>query len=1351
MRLYQKHQVSDTSQNTTKSHRTLWLFAIGATAVMFFVLAALYLNSPQFHDYARRRLITQLEDITGGAVDMGSLQWNLSKLEFHVSDVTIHGLEARGEVPYAHVDQLQIKLKVLSLLRRDIGLRSLRMDSPVIHIMVYPDGHTNQPKPKIILNKASTPVQQVFDLAMDHAELNDGQLIVNEHRMPLDFSAENVQVVMNYESRSNSFLGSVKFGKATTKYAKFLPVDANADIQFRLTQDQLELTAFHVLTQKSKMEGTGKFSDFAQPVIDVTYRASLDAQELAPITRNHELRAGTFELSGAAHFASGQLTSNGRVVVTGGSYHVPGIKLANVDAAADYSFDPKELAFRHITARLFGGIARGEITVTNWLATSDPKAAQQTGTARLNIDNMPIGMAANAFSTGRMNFGQLSLAGTTKGTVNARWRVSPLKAVADLDLNVSPPANPKAGDLPLLASLKGAYDAGNDRLRIEALSLVLPDVRANASGVLGTGREQLRLTLDAKEISQLRPLLPFFNMQNTAAAQLTGELKFDGTVSGNLASPSVEGKVEVANFDFPIDSLMSERSVGTPSSIPSRRMHLDSGSAIIAVNENGIIARNGVLHRGTSQANFDISAAMKKRQLMPESRIAAHVALHNASLADLQQIDGYGYPVKGWVSANFNLSGTKANPQGGGHIEILNGSLYGEPIKSASADIALANREARVSNLRLVHNGAQVTGTGTYDLDTTAFHFQAVGSNFQLATIEVLRNRRGTAAGVLNFSATGTGTLAHPIVNASARVHNVVVNGERVGDATLTAVTKGDEVEITARSNFQTAELTMDGRVNLRDPNYPINMSAQFTNFDFMPYLQPLLPGNMKGKSFVAGSFVMQGPLKDRQKLTIKAQIPKLTADLQSVELRNTEPIQLSMQNQVVRVDSFKLVGPDTQLDVRGTVRLGEENRIRLRAEGRMNLKLAESFNSDLNSSGFADLNVSVGGVISKPTVQGEVRITNGAVTLIDFPNGLSNVNGLLVFTEDRVQVQSLTAHTGGGDIQIGGFATYSPVLAFNLTANGQDIRLRYPQGISSTANMDLKLTGSMTNAMLSGDVTITRFGLNSQFDLANYIAKSSRPTEAPVASLLNNLHFNVHVTSTPELQVQSSLAKLAGNVDLRVRGTGTNPTLLGRVNITEGQISFNGTNYRLERGDVTFNNPTKTEPNIDVEATTRVRDYDLSLGFHGQLSHGLNTTYRSDPPLPQADIINLLAFGRTREEAETITQNGGNSYTGVVGNAILGQALTSAVGDRVQKLFGVSRVKIAPDVGSTTTNPTAQVTIEQTVSNKVTITYITSLAQSSQQSIFVEYTINPELSVIAGRDQYGVVSFDVKMRRRKK
>ena len=104
------------------------------------------------------------------------------------------------------------------------------------------------------------------------------------------------------------------------------------------------------------------------------------------------------------------------------------------------------------------------------------------------------------------------------------------------------------------------------------------------------------------------------------------------------------------------------------------------------------------------------------------------------------------------------------------------------------------------------------------------------------------------------------------------------------------------------------------------------------------------------------------------------------------------------------------------------------------------------------------------------------------------------------------------------------------------------------------------------------------------------------------IDSPLNNLHLDVHVTSTPQLQLQTAAARLSGNLDLRMRGTVLRPTVLGRVNLLEGMIDFNGTKYRLERGDLTFTNPVRIEPTLDIELSTRVRDYDITLGFHGPI-----------------------------------------------------------------------------------------------------------------------------------------------------
>jgi translocation and assembly module TamB len=347
--------------------------------------------------------------------------------------------------------------------------------------------------------------------------------------------------------------------------------------------------------------------------------------------------------------------------------------------------------------------------------------------------------------------------------------------------------------------------------------------------------------------------------------------------------------------------------------------------------------------------------------------------------------------------------------------------------------------------------------------------------------------------------------------------------------------------------------------------------------------------------------------------------------------------------------------------------------------------------------------------------------------------------------------VQSLSANTGGGTLNIGGFISYQNGIYFDLTATGREIRLRYPPGISASADADLHYSGNLKSSLLSGDVLVTRFGVNQRFDFALYVARGKAPATAPKANpLLDNLRLDVHVTSTPELRVETQLAKVAGDADLRIRGTASKPVVLGRVNIAEGDIFFNSTKYHLERGDISFTNPITIEPVLNVEASARVREYDITLGFHGSVLKGISTTYRSEPPLPTADIIALLALGRTREDA-VLNPPAQQNFAETASNAILGQALDAAVSSRVQKLFGVSRIKIDPQVGGPETATGARITIEQQVSNNVTLTYITNVARANQQIIQGEFNFSRDVSLVIVRDENGVLGFDVKIRQRKK
>jgi translocation and assembly module TamB len=150
-----------------------------------------------------------------------------------------------------------------------------------------------------------------------------------------------------------------------------------------------------------------------------------------------------------------------------------------------------------------------------------------------------------------------------------------------------------------------------------------------------------------------------------------------------------------------------------------------------------------------------------------------------------------------------------------------------------------------------------------------------------------------------------------------------------------------------------------------------------------------------------------------------------------------------------------------------------------------------------------------------------------------------------------------------------------------------------------------------------------------------------------------------------------------------------------------------------------------------------------------------LTVNYRSEPPLPQSDIIALLALGRTRQESEQLQQESGQSqFSGDASSLILNQALNATATSRMQRLFGVSRIKIDPQGLTTETNPTGrgpQVTIEQEFANNLSLSYSTNVSQSAQQIIRGEYYFTRNVSVVGTRDQNGVVSFDMRIRRRKK
>ena len=1330
----------------SRARKIVLLLALLALAGM--VAGILYLRSDALRERVRAEVIARLEAATGGKVEIGGFEWSLAHMRFELRDLTIHGREPAGEAPFIRADRVHIHAEVLSLFSRRIVLRHIGLDHPVVHLIVGPDDSTNTPAPLVAKGRA----EALLELSVGHLETNDGRLLLNERSIPLDVDATAVTARLAYLQQDRRYDAEFHSGSVLLQHPAWPQIKAEADAKLSLWQGKLEVRSAEVAWGRSRLQFTATAADLANPKADIIYHASLDAAEAGALLSMPELRSGSLELRGQAAYQAHALSSAGKAILKNGEWRDSRIH-GVLNGGAQFTANRERLVLSSIFATALGGTLNGSGELRDWTSVRQSplggKMPVQSGLLNLRLNALQLRQlvdAAGASTAVR----KLDAVGSIAGTLRAQWTGSLRNLDTAVDLDVTPPANPARDQLPVTARVRAIYHRAAQTVDVPQLDLATRTTRVDATGILGSTTANLRVAVNSTDLSDFDPVLALIGSE-ALPADIHGHASFTGTIAGRLTSPMLAGRLEATNFD----SLMSlPPGVMLPVSVAAPpqpvRMHWDLLRADILYSATQSAARHGLLRRGPAAIEFDVTANATGGRLDANTPFALKAKVTDAQITDIQALLDQHYPVTGQVSLDVSLAGTANDLRGDGHLQGSALVISGEPFAGLRANLRFAGPEAQFNDLVLLHDHDRLSGMVAYAATTRAFRFDLRSTPFDLAHLQRLQSEKYQVSGQAELQLSGSGTLEQPVLNGSLRVAHLLISGEEVGDLTAQAVTRGTDLQLSARVQGKTAELGVDGTARLRQ-DWPADLHVTFSRLDIDPLLRAYLKGQVTGHSSMAGSMEVKGPLRRPRELNLNGSIDEVSAEISKMRIASSGPIRFAMAKQVFTLDQLHLVAEGTDLTASGSVQLAGAQELNLRADGHVNMKMLQSFDPDLTSYGRTDVAVGIGGVLSRPDVTGQIRIQDAGISYIDLPNGLSHVNGTLVFNENRLRVRSLTAQTGGGTLDIGGFISYARGLMFNLTAKSSDIRLRYPAGVSSVASADLRYVGSPQNSRLSGDIVINKFSLNSRFDFAQYLAQARQAPPMPeLSEPLNNLHLDIHITSSPQVQVQTTSAKLSGTVDLRLRGTATHPILLGRVNVLEGNVSINGTKYHIERGDVTFSNPTRIEPVVNVEATARIRDYDISLGVHGVPPDKLNSTYRSDPPLPTADIIALLALGRTKEESVLVAEPTQN-YTESASSAILGEALNATVSSRSQKLFGLNRIKVDPQAGGPESNPAARVTIEQQVSDQVTLTFITNLAQSGQEIVQVEYNVNRDITIIAMRDQNGVVSFDVRYRQRKR
>lgn len=239
--------------------RRWWKYLLLAFAVLLVaILAGLwYTTTNSFQAYVRSRMVEEVERITGGRAEVGSLHVVPFHLQVEIRNITVHGKEAPTDVPLAHADSLIAHMKVISFLRTEFGFTSLSLQHPVVHIAIGPDGATtNVPALRVLPQNLPLHqrVEQLFALSIDHLSVRNGELLWGDQKIPLDFSVHGTNLQMDYSFLRGRYDSHLAIGKVDTAFEHYRPFAWMTTVDFSLASTFVDIQSLQWNSGKSSLK-----------------------------------------------------------------------------------------------------------------------------------------------------------------------------------------------------------------------------------------------------------------------------------------------------------------------------------------------------------------------------------------------------------------------------------------------------------------------------------------------------------------------------------------------------------------------------------------------------------------------------------------------------------------------------------------------------------------------------------------------------------------------------------------------------------------------------------------------------------------------------------------------------------------------------------------------------------------------------------------------------------------------------------------------------------------------------------------------------------------------------------------
>jgi hypothetical protein len=1280
---------------------------------------------------------------------IGKLSARLVPGVFVLDDVVIEGVSP-GDRPFLTARKITVRFPWWSIVTRKLVIESVDMTDWNMLIETFAAGGHNLPR--LVPERRTPRGPSRFTTTLKAVLASRGRLTYEDHGTPWSTVARNLTVSLYRSDVMNDYRGRASFSDGTIRIQSYQPFTASMASRFkivggRVVFDRIDLDSDGA---RSVVDGTIDLARWPEQLYRVRSHIDFARQKDIFFHRDRFDASGEGDFEGTFHLFKG-----GR--------ELKGTFTSPVAGVNDWRFHnlrgsvlwvPARLEITDTTTTLYGGTARFNyrmapmgrgvptravwdvdyrdidlVQLTDFLETRGLRLAGRA-TGR-NVLEWPLGKWALKRGDGVVEI-------TPPPGVETMTREMPADRLA-LEVAHGPeagPFNPRMplGYLPVAGRLEYQLDP-------EWISLGESWVATSKTYVEFQGRtaygQSSRIpfhvtSLDWQESDRvLAGIMTAFG-SDTGAIPIGGHGEFDGVMLESFNRPRIEG------------TFNGER-------MRAWNVVWGSGRAEVVIENGYAVVKQAVIRSGDSQIVADGRFSLGYPRRDNGEELNAVVRMTRRPMADLKRafaIDDY--QMDGLVSGEYHVYGNYETPLGFGRLLIENGVAYGETFDSMASSLRFEGSGVRLDSIEIAKSTGGATGAAWVGWDGN-YSFNVDGRRIPIESLRTATFPKAPLSGLLQFSATGVGNFDDPRYDVKLRIEDLFAGDEGVGQVEGRLSLRGDLLTADFEAASPRLLVSGSGRLALTEA-MDAEMSLRFQDTSLDPYVRFFQPALSPFTTAVAGGTVrVIGRLAALDELLVEARVEQLEMKLFDYALRNNGPIQLSLNKNVVQIERLRLTGEGTGLHIAGDIRLADQT-VAVEATGEANLGILQGFFRNLRSRGTAALVAQVKGPLSNPRYSGSARIADGRIRHLSLPHSLETINGIVSFDGSGIRLEDVSARLAGGQVRFGGRVAMSGFKPgqLSLTAVGEQMQMRYPEGFRSIIDADLWLRGDISALVLGGSVMVHDARWTRRFEvdpnLFDFAGRGPALPSGPAVAQTLPLRFDIQVNAPNTLRIQNNLADVWASAELRLQGTYDRPALFGRAEIDRGAILFEGNRYVVTRGTIDFLTPPagRIEPVFDIEAETRVRvpaqTFRVTLGVTGTMSN-VSLSLGSDPPLPNADIIALL-FGTTTDvtNAELRALNPQASTQAeeallrAAGARLITGTISAPVRRVVEETLRLDTAQITPTIGTENDplTPSARLILGKRLSPRAYLTYTRPLGTAARDQIIVlEYDQSDRLGFV--------------------